>query len=508
MGSLELGLKEFEIIQRYESEDYYKFEIKCKDEPFMCTECMHMTPLDGSWKFKLHDVRKRTVIDERLRRKKVVLEVHQRRYKCPECGKRFVEFMESLSPFDKVTRRLWFTLGEDALVGNFKEVGEFYGLSDTTVKKSFDALIVQKDKERTLKAPRVLGIDEIYVRLEQGKSKEGCAVFTDIENHKIIEFIRSVRKTDVIDVIKSMYGYEDIEIVTMDMASGYRNAVRETLPKAFAVIDHFHVIQKCNMAIDVIRNQARTKILRDIDDLENKLTTGNITGVKSKVTKVKTLRNQKNEDIENLINQLNKDNDDLYNARHLFRFGNENLSEEQMGKLFPLLEKYKKLNNAYWIKEGLRDVYACQNKYDANQKYFDWEQLVKGLHLMTPVPEMVGIQKMINRMRKEVFAFFDGRYTNAYAESFNSIVKEIVRVGKGYRFESLRGKVLYGTSATKPAKLKEMNFHAIEKVFGKELNFTKSQDVEEYTEDSWLTVGFGVDFVELLSIFQEGKFRT
>ncbi len=37
MGSLELGLKEFEIIQRYESEDYYKFEVKCKEEPCFCT---------------------------------------------------------------------------------------------------------------------------------------------------------------------------------------------------------------------------------------------------------------------------------------------------------------------------------------------------------------------------------------------------------------------------------------------------------------------------------------
>lgn len=52
MGSLELGLKEFEIIQRYDSDDYYKFEVKCKEKTFFCTICMDFQLFDGSWNVK------------------------------------------------------------------------------------------------------------------------------------------------------------------------------------------------------------------------------------------------------------------------------------------------------------------------------------------------------------------------------------------------------------------------------------------------------------------------
>ncbi|MEF9839434.1 MAG: transposase [Lachnospiraceae bacterium] len=34
-----------------------------------------------------------------------------------------------------------------------------------------------------------------------------------------------------------------VEVVTMDMWSGYRSAVYETLPKAMVIIDKFHVVK-------------------------------------------------------------------------------------------------------------------------------------------------------------------------------------------------------------------------------------------------------------------------
>jgi transposase len=389
MGSLELGLKEFEIIQRYDSDDYYKFAVRRNEEPFFCTLCMDFQPFDGSWKFKYHDTRKRTVIDERLRRKKVVLEVHQRRYNCPSCGGRFPEFIECISPFDKVTRRLWETLGNEALKGNYREIGEYFGVSDTTVHKAFDALIAEKDKNRVLIAPKVLGIDEVYVKLEKGKKKEGCAVFTDVENHKIIEFIRGTTKDVVIPVIQSLKGYENIEIVTMDMNSGYRNAVKDTIPKAYCVVDHFHVIQKCND----IQKQLDLKMV----DIETK-------AGKNKLLKAE-------------LPQLERDRADIYKVRIYLKMGREMLDADQAKKLKAQLEKYPNLNACYWLKEGLRDVYDCKVKRDAYQLFYKWECEVKDTHKKLPIPEMMGILRMITRIKNEVFAYFDGRYTNAYAES-------------------------------------------------------------------------------------------
>jgi len=38
--------------------------------------------------------------------------------------------------------------------------------------------------------------------------------------------------------------------------------------------------------------------------------------------------------------------------------------------------------------------------------------------------------------------------TNAYTESINNIIKHIERIGRGYSFDFLRAKVLFGNSAT------------------------------------------------------------
>lgn len=59
------------------------------------------------------------------------------------------------------------------------------------------------------------------------------------------------------------------------------------------------------------------------------------------------------------------------------------------------------------------------------------------------LPEIKGIQKMINRLHKEVFAYFQEGWTNSFTETTNSLIRKIVRDGNGYGFEVLRGKILY-----------------------------------------------------------------
>lgn len=47
--------------------------------------------------------------------------------------------------------------------------------------------------------------------------------------------------------------------------------------------------------------------------------------------------------------------------------------------------------------------------------------------------------------RQEIFAHFShGHATNAYTEAVNGIAKLIARTGRGYSFEAIRAKVLFG----------------------------------------------------------------
>jgi Transposase and inactivated derivatives len=191
-------------------------------------------------KFKNHDTRKRVVKDvDSIDGKKVRIIINQRRYDCPFCKKRFSEYFEAVCRNDKVTVRLWERMGKEVLLerNTFRTVARRYGVSPTTVARAFEEHVENLDKERSIKAPSVLGIDEVFIKIEQGQCKQVLAVFTDIENKNILEIIKGNSKASVIKVIQSMYGYENIKAVTMDMNSTYRNAVKECVPNAYCVVD-------------------------------------------------------------------------------------------------------------------------------------------------------------------------------------------------------------------------------------------------------------------------------
>jgi hypothetical protein len=49
--------------------------------------------------------------------------------------------------------------------------------------------------------------------------------------------------------------------------------------------------------------------------------------------------------------------------------------------------------------------------------------------------------------RTEILAYFDHPVTNAYTEALNGVAKVINRQGRGYTFEVLRARVLFGKGA-------------------------------------------------------------
>lgn len=459
-----LDLKEFNILHDYVDNENKtrKFEVKVKEEPFLCTKCGATYDLDGTFdgkKFKKHDTRKRTVKDLEIRGYKVIIEINQRRYVCPECGERFTEFLECIKPNDKVTERLFDYVGEEALKENFLKVADKHGISIDTVKRAFLQKVEELDYKRTLIAPKVLGIDEIYIKEPDTKRKQPYLVFTDIENKCVIEFAKGITKDLVISRMKAMKGYENIEVVTMDMATSYRFAVDECCPKAYCVVDHFHVMQKFSMALNTIRAEIQGKLVEG-------------------------------------------DKTELFRIKGLINANREDLLDIDVERLDYVLSKYPKLEKSYKAKELLREVYKCDTKFDANQKYFEFEQYVTA---NKDIKEVVGIQKMINKLRKEIFAYFDGRWTNAYTECANSLIRRIVRDGNGYSYEVLRAKILYGTLASKQkkVKVKDMNFNTIYLTGQIDSNFFSNNN---YTEIEREATYFYTDIDELIAIIDRGEF--
>ena len=396
-----LNLSEFEVVKREENEYYYKFTVIAKERPFVCTQCLwDESPILGdNKKFTIHSSKERQIFDIPIHGKPVVLILKHNRYKCPCCNKTFYQPFHAIERNDKVTLRLKHYIQQQSLRKPFLEVGYDCGLSHTSVRKYFKEEIARLDAERNIKAPRVLGIDEAHL------NKKMRGVFTDTENNKLLEITEDNLKRTVKHTIQNMEGYEDIEVVTIDMWSGYRYACRELIPKATVVVDKFHVVQYANNALDKVRKELKHSLCKD---------------------RTRILRND----------------------RWVLLKNKEDLSDKDIILRDTWFEEFPELGIAYWLKETMRDIYIeSKDRYEAYQRFYEWE-----CRIPDDFKAFKDLQNTYNNNKQEIFNYFLQPYTNAYTESINNVIKSIEKAGKGYSYEVLRAKVLYGTNATKRPK--------------------------------------------------------
>lgn len=399
-----LNLKEFEVLKVESNEFDYLITAECKEQPDSCIKCY------GSNLVK-HSINERIISDVQIHGKRTKISLIHRRYKCKDCGYSFYQLLDSVESDGKITKRLSVKLQQEALTKPFSVIGEEYGVSKTTVRREFDKFVETHDVGRTIKAPRVIGIDEAHLN----KTMRG--VITDIENNKLIEILPNMYKHTIKDFIVKMEGYENIEIATMDMASGYRYAMKELVPECLVVIDKFHVVQYAQMALDRVRIDYK--------------------------------------------NSLKKTDKKLFHKdKWLLQSNKEDLDEYNLAKRDELLESNEVLMNAYWFKEMVRDMYKLETKKEAYEWFY---QLEKAIPKGKEYKSFRELMKTYNKVKPEIMNYFDARYTNAYTESVNNLIKRVEKQGNGYSFEVLRAKVIYGTQQPKKPKFGENGFRTVSK---------------------------------------------
>ncbi|WLR53576.1 ISL3 family transposase [Mesobacillus subterraneus] len=449
-----LNLPEFEVLLKEQNEHFYRFTVERIEPPFICTNCGEIKSeyTNPDAEFKRHQVKERTVSDISMHGKAVRIIIRHRRWKCPFCDGTFYELLDSVDRNDKVTKRLKEHMKKLALKKPFTNIADEYGISHTSVRRYFEEYVEDMERDRYLVAPRVLGIDEAHLN----KTMRG--VFTDTENFKLLEITKDNTKRTVKETIQRMEGYKNIEVATIDMYSGYKYALQELVPDCYIVTDKFHVIQYAQRALDAIR----IKVKKGLPKKEQRLLT---------YDRWVLLKNQ--EDLE-------------------FK---EILKRNEWFELFP------ELKTAYWLKEGLRDIYKLsKDKQEALERFTKWES-----EIPNDMKEFKEIKKTFNNNKTEIFNYFDRPFTNAYTESINNIIKSVEKAGKGYSFDVLRAKVLYGTEATikKPKYNDEMQFKRFDKLWGGRFNTIEPITVQA---DEPTILNCGVDLITLSKLLEEGDF--
>ena len=446
--------EEFIIKSREESEDGdYLYTLVPVSRRGNC-------PLCGSFNIIKHGISARDIRDTSVHGHRVGLHIESSRYLCKSCHGTFNDSFKSITDDAKITNRLRDYIRKESMLRPFLNIAEELGMSDTTVRNIFKEYAKSLDDERILKTPRVLGIDENHIC---GTYR---AVFVDIEAKTLIEMLPDRKKPHVINFIQSLPNYKNIKVVTCDMYTGYREAAYECIPHVAVVIDKFHVIKTVNDALEKTRRSLRKEIGKD---------------------ESRKLRHSKG--------LMLKDSDDL--------------SFEQSVALMELFSEYPMFEEPYRLKEGFRNIYKCKTKAEVIQKFKEWESIAKEFTEFIPVIDTV------NNWNREIFNYFDYRYTNAVTESLNKLINDIAEKGRGYSFEVLRLKCLYGTKATKKAKynFKKYKVQKEEPASFRRMSFMTSgymtfEDKPSYevVEKKELISGFGVDIEELDGIINSEAF--
>lgn len=187
-----LKLPEFEVTNIHQNDYDMGIYVETKDRPNYCPVCGSLHP-----DLVIYKSRQQIIRDLNIHNQRVSLFVKKRYYRCKECSGCFAEPLYCVDGKNRMTVRLRNHIAEKAKITPFSTLENDLKISHTTIRKIF--------------------LEEVD--------------------------LQSLQKPN------------NVEVVTMDMWSGYRNAVYETLPNAIVVIDKFHIVKMLTEQLDNMRRR-------------------------------------------------------------------------------------------------------------------------------------------------------------------------------------------------------------------------------------------------------------
>lgn len=197
-----------------------------------------------SQKLRLKDKRWRKPRHESWGLRHCVLELESCKYRCQDCGRRFWQRFPGILPRKRATepfRRSVFVAHWDGV--NRSRLGKRENIGSATVERWFQDYLRREDGERHgAPCPRVLGVDEHFFSRKDGY----VTTFCDLRRHTIFDVVLGRSEAALEQYLGKLAGKERVQVVCMDLCSGYRALVHKYFPNAKIVADRFHVIRLIN----------------------------------------------------------------------------------------------------------------------------------------------------------------------------------------------------------------------------------------------------------------------
>lgn len=192
------------------------------------------------------DLRKKDKFRRKLRHESVGsritwLYLTLRKYHCRTCGRYFRERVPGLLPYRRSTeafRKEIFWQHRNGI--SQKDLSYGRKIGSATIERWFHDLLDRKEREFSGRTcPLVLGIDEHRFNKKCGFATTFC----DLKNHRIFEIALGRSEASLDQALRAMKGRERVQVVCIDLSSGYRAIVRKYFPNARIVADRFHVVR-------------------------------------------------------------------------------------------------------------------------------------------------------------------------------------------------------------------------------------------------------------------------
>ena len=380
-----LGLQGLNITNIEENEKNIVIYAEMERKEHNCICC-------GTATDAVHDYREQEIKDIPSFGKLAIIKLRKRRYRCPNCGKRFFEKSDFLPKYARNTTRLVaYIIDKLRDERSFTSVAREVNLSVSTVIRIFDEVSYPKPA-----LPENLSIDEF--KGNTWGEKYQC-ILTDPVNKVVLDILPKRYKPYLTRYFKgfSKVQRNNVKYFVSDMWRTYADIADAWFKNATQVIDKYHWIRQVVWAFEKIRKEEQNNLSPELRKYFKR----------SKSLLIK-------------------------------RF--DSLEEEQKQQVNVMLYYSVNISRAYFYKEKFLELLSIKEPKAAQKTLAEWIEYTEDCGLLP-------FEKCTETMRnwyKGIVNSFATSVTNGFTEGCNNKIKVLKRNAYGYRnFKRFRNRILH-----------------------------------------------------------------
>ncbi len=373
------GIQGYDYVHTRYEEGEIRFRITPKPHHVRCACC-------GSREIKKRGATKRQFRTTPIGLKVVWLELAVPRVECLVCGsvrQVRVSFAQERRSYTKAFERYALELSRHMTI---LDVARHLGVSWDTIKEIQKRYLHRRfDKPKLGKLKRI-AIDEIYL----GKRSGYVTIVLDLDSGAVIE-VSDGKHAGALDPFWKRLRQSRAKVlaVATDMGPAYIKAVRENLPQAVLVFDHFHIIKRYNEKLTNLRRA----LAREADVLGKQVLKG---------TRWLLLKTPDHLDTQ----------------------------KDEHSRLQEALAFNQPLATAYYMKEDLRRIGRQDDKEAATFLLDDWikRAATSGIRML------IQMAKTLAGYRSGILAYYDfNGLSTGPLEGTNNKIKTLQKMAYGFR---------------------------------------------------------------------------